>query len=84
VICIGDGDHRTQECLAGHAPPVGTFTAYQFAFDHYDAEITRSGALGGILSDRSGPENDDIVSMFGCCHFRPFRRDGLTAYWATN
>jgi hypothetical protein len=80
VIYIGDGDHRTQERLAGHTPPVGTFTAHQFSFDHCDAETTRSGALGGILSNRSGAENDDIVSMFGCCHFRPFRSDGLTAY----
>ena len=74
MICIGDGDHWTQQRLAGHAPPVGTFTAHQFAFDHCDAEIARSGALGGILSNGSGPEHDDIVSMFGCCHFRPSAR----------
>jgi hypothetical protein len=73
VVGIGYRDDRTQQRLAGHAAPVGTFAADQLTFHHRDTEAPGAGALGGVLSDRPGTQHHDVVTIFGCWHCRPFR-----------
>jgi hypothetical protein len=74
MVGIGYRDDRAQQRLAGHARLVGTFTADQLTLDHRNTEPRRPGALSGSLTDRSGTQHHDIVSMFGCCHFRSLFR----------
>ena len=54
--------------------PMGAFTADQFTFNHRNAEIARSCALGSILTHRSGAQHYDVISIVGCCHGGPFCR----------
>ena len=60
-------------------PPVGTFTADEFALDDRDTEPSSTGSGGDILADRTRTQDDHVVAVLRCA----VRRLGLLAwpYW---
>ena len=64
VVDFGEGNDRTQQRFAGYAGPIRTFAADEFALDHRNPQAAGPGAIGGILSDRSGVQHHNVIGPF--------------------